>query len=79
MPGGPTTCLGRQNRLQFGVQLQSFSGDNINPLGKLGPARFLDLNFVVARTQMHRLILVRCAGVSPVDEPGLADVERTLE
>src|ERR1017187_4201140 len=63
-----TTRTVRRRVLQLGLQVQRLAGDYVDLLRVAGAARFFDLNVVGARSQMHRLVLMRCARVGAIDE-----------
>src|ERR1035441_7581716 len=67
-----TTRTGLRRVLQFGLQVQRLAGDHVDLLRVARAARFFDLDGVGARTQMHRLVLMRRARIGAIDEyPGI--------
>src|ERR1017187_1388142 len=67
-----TTGTVRRRVLQFGLQVQGFAGDHVDLLRVADAARFFNLDGVGARAQLHRLVLMRRARVSAIDEhPGI--------
>ena len=57
-----------ERALQLRVQVEGLTGDYVDLLGVGRAARFANLDMVTARTQVHRLVVMRCAGVGAIDE-----------
>src|SRR5664279_6418838 len=63
-----TTRTIRRRVSQLRLQVQRLAGDYVDLLRVTGAARFFDLDVVAARTQVHRLVLMRRARVGAIDE-----------
>jgi len=71
LPRRPSNSDRRPERacaLQLRVQVEGFAGDYVDLLRVRRAARFANLDMVTARTQVHRLVVMRCACVGAIDE-----------